>query len=199
MNWRHWAIVGAALLGTVLGLGVLRLRAEPHEFIGTVFADQQVAADFTLTADDGQPASLRDYRGKVVLIYFGYTFCPDICPAVLSELATTLDTLAPSERDQVQVLMVSIDPARDTPEVLAEYLDHFDPSFVGLTGAEQEITDVAAEYNVFFEAQEGTPATGYLIDHWAGVYLVDPAGNLVESFSYGITGEQIAADVVEWL
>lgn len=199
MNGKRWAIVGAALLGIALGVGLLRLQAGPHEFVGTVYADEQVAADFTLTADDGEPASLHDYRGKVVLLYFGYTFCPDICPAVLSELAGTLDTLTASDRERVQVVMVSIDPGRDTPGVLAEYLDHFDPAFVGLTGSEKEITDVAAAYNVFFEAQPGTAATGYLVDHWAGVYLVDPEGNLVESFSYGTTGEQIAADVVEWL
>lgn len=199
MRGKHWAVVGVALLGVLLALGWLRLRSGPHEFVGTVYTDDEVAADFTLTADDGQPASLHDYRGKVVLVYFGYTFCPDICPAVLSELATTLDTLVPAQREQVQVLMVSIDPVRDSAEVLAEYLDHFDPSFVGFTGSVEQITEVAAAYNVFFEAQPGTAATGYVVDHWAGVYLIDPNGKLVESFSYGTTGEQIARDVVAWL
>ena len=97
------------------------------------------------------------------------------------------------------MIMVTVDPARDTPEALAEYLDYFDTSFVGLTGSDDEIAAVAESYNVYYAAQEGSVATGYLVDHWAGVILLDPDGRMVELFSYGTSGEQIAADVLEWL
>ena len=187
------------MLGIVVGVGLLMLNRGSHEFVGTVYRDTQAAPVFTLTADTGESVSLDEYRGKVVLIYFGYTFCPDICPASLAELAEARATLDANDRERVQVLMISVDPARDTPEALGDYLDHFDPSFVGFTGTEAEVAAVAADYNVFFQAAAGTAATGYLVDHWAGVYLIDPDGNLVESFGYGTPGEQIAEDIVDWL
>lgn len=197
---KRWAAVAiAALLGVAVAVFVVpKLSPEPHEFVGTVLSNPEQAPSFTLTADTGDRVGLDDYRGQVVLIYFGYTFCPDICPASLAELADAVATLG-DDGDDVQVLMISVDPARDLPEVLGEYVDHFDTRFVGLTGSDNEIAAVAEQYNVFYEASEGTAATGYLVDHWAGVMLVDREGRLVELLSYGTTGEQIAADVEEWL
>jgi protein SCO1 len=188
------AIIGVA----VAGIFLVATRGG-HEFAGTVFSDQQKASDFTLTADSGEAVSLDSFRGKVVLVYFGYTFCPDVCPASLAELAAAVDELDPSQREDVQVVMVSVDPVRDTPQVLDSYLNHFDPSFIGFTGTDEEIAAVAADYNVFYEAHEGTAATGYLVDHWSGVYLIDRQGNLAETFGFGTPAEQIAADIVEWL
>lgn len=192
-------IPAAAILGVAVGVLFLLASNDPHEFNGTVYADSQPAPGFTLTADDGQRHSLDEYRGKVVLMYFGYTFCPDVCPTSLAQLAAAVAALDSSHRDRVQVVMVTVDPARDTPEVLDEYLGHFNPTFVGFTGTDEEIASVAADYNVFYEAHEGTAATGYLVDHWSGVFLIDGEGNLVESFGYGTPGEMIAADVEEWL
>jgi protein SCO1/2 len=174
------------------------LADEPYEFVGTVLSDPDIAPSFTLTADTGERVGIDSYRGKVVLIYFGYTFCPDICPASLAELAEAV-TLLGDDGSEVQVIMISVDPARDKPEVLGQYVDFFDPTFVGLTGTEAEIADVADKYNVFYEAQQGTPATDYLVDHWAGVMLIDRDGMLAELFSNGTTGEQIAADTGKWL
>jgi protein SCO1/2 len=192
-------VVAAVALGVLAGFVLLRAGEAPHDYVGTLFADPDPAPQFELTADSGDRGGLEPYRGKVVLLYFGYTFCPDICPASLAELATAVETLDADSRDDVQVVMISVDPERDTPELLAAYMDHFNPSFVGFTGSVDEIAEVAASYNVFYQAQEGTPATGYLVDHWAGVYLIDRDGLLVESFGFGTTGEQMAADVVEWL
>jgi protein SCO1 len=189
----------AAIIGVAVAVAFLLVSRGGHEFAGTVFTDQQEASDFTLTADSGEAVSLDSFRGKVVLVYFGYTFCPDVCPASLAELAAAVDVLDPSQREDVQVVMVSVDPARDTPPVLDNYLNHFDPSFVGFTGTDQEIAAVAADYNVFYEAHEGTAATGYLVDHWSGVYLIDRQGNIAETFGFGTPAEQIAADIVEWL
>lgn len=197
---KRWAAVAAAaLFGVLVALVVVpRLVDEPHEFAGTLLSNPEQAPEFTLTGDSGEAVSLESYRGKVVLMYFGYTFCPDICPASLAELADAMELLG-DRADDVQVVMVSVDPARDTPDVLAEYMDHFDPRFAGLTGTDAEIAGVADSYGVFYEAQEGTAATGYLVDHLASVIVIDGDGRWVEVLSYGTTSEQIAGDVGEWL
>lgn len=193
------AVSAAVILGVVVGLFVVpQFVEEPHEFVGTVLSNPQPAPQFTLTADTGERVSLESYRGQVVLMYFGYTFCPDICPASLAELADAADLLG-DKADEVQVVMVSVDPARDTPEALSEYMDYFDPSFVGLTGTDSEIRAVADAYGVFYQAEEGTAATGYLVDHLASVFVIDKDGDWVELLNYGTTGDQIAADVKEWL
>jgi len=192
-------ILVSAAAGILVAVVFLVLRGEPHTFAGTVYSNPGPAPEFTLTNDSGESGSLTDFRDKVVLLYFGYTFCPDICPASLAELATAVATLDPGDRDRVQVVMISVDPARDTPDVLGSYMDYFDPSFVGYTGTDDEIAAVTAEYGVFYQAHEGTAATGYLVDHWAGTYLIDTEGRLVESFGFGTLGEDIAADVEEWL
>ncbi len=192
-------VAAGAALGVAFGLVLLtRFGVESHEFVGTVLTDPQPAPAFSLTADTGETASLADYEGQVVLLYWGYTFCPDVCPASLAELAAAVSLLG-EDKDKVQVAMISVDPMRDTPEVLGDYVDHFDQSFVGFTGTQAEIEQVALDYNVYFAAAEGTAATGYLVDHWAGVMLIDRDGRLVEMLSYGTTSEDIAADVLEWL
>jgi protein SCO1/2 len=197
---KRWAAVAAAaLLGVVVALFVVpALVAEPHEFSGTVFSDPAPAPSFTLTADTGERIGVDAYRGKVVLLYFGYTFCPDICPASLAELADAMDDLGDASAD-VQVVMISVDPARDTPELLGAYVDHFDTSFVGMTGTAEEIASVADLYGVYYQAHEGTAATGYLVDHLASVMLIDREGRLAEIIGFGTTGDLIAADVREWL
>ena len=137
------AVGAAAVFGVVVGLFVVPLLVdEPHEFAGTVLSNPQPAPEFILTADTGDRVSLESYRGQVVLMYFGYTFCPDICPASLAELAKAADQLG-ERANEVQVVMVSVDPARDTPEALNEYMDYFDPGFVGLTGSDSLIAAVA--------------------------------------------------------
>ena len=175
------------------------LRQHTHRQYFTEVEITDISGGGKAMKSGGKVHRLADYRGKVVLLYFGYTFCPDICPASLAELATAVATLDPGDRDRVQVMMISVDPARDTPEVLGSYMDYFDPTFVGFTGTEEQIATVAADYGVFYQAHEGTAATGYLVDHWAGTYLIDAEGRLVESFGFGTPGEDIAADVEEWL
>jgi protein SCO1/2 len=197
---KRWAAVAAAgLLGVVVALFVApAVVGEPHEFAGTVLSNPEPAPSFTLTADTGERVGVDAYQGKVVLMYFGYTFCPDVCPTSLAELADALDDLG-DDSSEVQVIMVSVDPTRDTPEILGGYVDHFNPSFVGMTGTDDEVAAVAEQYNVYHQAHEGTAATGYLVDHWAGVMVIDREGRLVEMLSYGTKGEAIAADVKEWL
>ena len=197
---KRWAaFAGAGLLGIVVALFVVpKLVSEPHEFNGTVFSNPEPAPPFTLTADTGERIGIDAYQGKVVLLYFGYTFCPDVCPASLAELADAMDDLGTASKD-VQVVMISVDPARDTPQLLGEYVDHFNSSFVGMTGTDEEIATVADRYGVYYQAHEGTAATGYLVDHLASVMLIDRKGRLAEVISFGTPGELIAADVREFL
>jgi protein SCO1/2 len=199
-SMKRWAAVaGAALLGVVVALFVVpAVVGEPHEYAGTVLSNPGPAPSFTLTADTGERIGVDAYEGKVVLMYFGYTYCPDVCPASLAELADAIDDLGDAS-DEVQVVMVSVDPERDTPALLGEYLDHFNASFVGMTGTAEEIASVADLYGVFYEAHEGTAATGYLVDHLASVMVIDKKGRMVEIVGFGTKGEAIAADVREWL
>ena len=186
------------VIGLVVGFALIALialpRLRPYTFQGTVLQSPQPAPDFELAASHGQKVGLKDFDGKLVILYFGYTFCPDVCPATLSELRGALEILAKDATD-VQVIMVSVDPERDTPELLAEYMTHFHPSFLGVTGTPKEIAQVAALYGIFFEAHEGTAATGYLVDHTASMMVIDQDGYLKLVFPFGTPAENIAEDL----
>lgn len=147
--------------------------------------------DFTLSSADG-PVSLRDFRGKLVLLYFGYTFCPDVCPTALTTLAQALKQLAAEERQQVQVLFVSVDPARDTPQHLKEYLGFFDPGFVGVTGNTAAIAAAARSWGVYYAAQPADAAGRYSIDHSAFTALVGRNGKLLMRLPHASTPADVA-------
>ncbi len=182
----------------VLVVAVAALAAygflRPYSFHGAVIQSPQPAQDFTLAASSGQPASLSDFRGKLVLLYFGYTFCPDVCPATLSEVTKAMKLLG-DKAERVQVIMVSVDPLRDTPEKLGEYMQHFSPAYLGLTGSEDEIARAAAAYGVFYEKHAGSAASGYLVDHTATVTVIDEEGYVKLIFPFGTPGADIAADL----
>jgi len=149
--------------------------------------------DFQLTSVDG-PVSLSDLRGKLVLLYFGYTACPDICPTNLAILALALRALTPDERKRVQVVFVSVDPERDGLERLAEYAAYFHPSIIGVTGTEREVAAAAAQYGAAYQRSEQPgSAMGYLVDHSANTYLIDPAGALVNVLDHATPSEEIVA------
>lgn len=181
-----WLTIRAISGGLILG---------PPNFNGSVIPPSNPVSDFTLWAHTGQSVQLSDFRGKVTLLYFGYTYCPDVCPATLAELTDALEELKPEERQQVQVLMVTVDPDRDTPEVLANYLSHFDDSFLGLTGSDEEITAAAAPFGIFYQKRDGTSESGYLVDHTASVAAVDKEGHLRLIYPFGTPGRDIAADL----
>ena len=189
-----WIFAFGLMAGFALIVIIALPRLRPYTFHGTVLQSPQPAPDFELTANHGQVVSLQDFEGKLVMLYFGYTFCPDVCPTTLSELGSALDLLGKQAKD-VQVVMISVDPERDTPEMLAEYVTHFDPSFLGVTGTAEEISQVATLYGIFFEAHEGTDATGYLVDHTATVMVIDQAGHLKLVFPFGTPAEDIAEDL----
>jgi protein SCO1/2 len=179
----------AAIAGLAAGIYFFR----PHTFHGTVIQSPEPSYDFTLTGANGD-VSLSDFRGKVVLLYFGYTFCPDICPATLANVGVALDQIGGNAED-VQLIMISLDPGRDTPEKLAEYVAHFHPSFVGITGTQEEIDTVASLYGIFYQVNQGSAATDYLIDHTATLMVIDREGYLKLVFPFGVTADEIADDL----
>jgi protein SCO1 len=146
---------------------------------------------FALTATDGSAVTEQSYRGKWLAIYFGYTSCPDICPTTMMELAQAFQALGPRAAE-AQALLVSVDPQRDKPDVLAEYLKTFDPHFVGLTGTSAQISGAAKSFNVFYERHD-TDDGNYSYDHSSYVYLVDPRGKLAEALASDRGSQQITA------
>lgn len=186
-----WFLGGFVIL---LGLWTGWMWFRPPAFHGTVMQSPQPAPDFTLQAAGGRTVSLHDFRGKYVLLYFGYTFCPDVCPASLGNLAAALRRMG-KKADEVQVIMISVDPGRDSPEKVAEYVAHFHPSFIGLSGDEQEIARVAALYGVFYEKQEVASSAGYLVNHTATIMAIDRQGRLKLIWPFGVTADEIASDL----
>lgn len=161
-----------------------------HRQLG--LAAKPEGGDFTLQSWRG-PVSLADLRGKVVLIYFGYTWCPDICPTNLAIIGLALKQLTPAEREGVQVLFVSVDPRRDTVERLQEFAEYFDPNILGVTGSEQQIADTARRYGAAYQrSDQADSAMGYMVDHSSYTYVVDRDGRLRETLEHATPAERIA-------
>jgi protein SCO1/2 len=183
------------LIGLLL-IGLLAACA--HNFSGVAPGPIDPAPDFALTDETGQPFRLSDLRGKWVLLAFGYTHCPDVCPLTLSHLRDVKKIVDPNG-DQVQVVFVTIDPERDTADIMRQYVGHFDQQFAqkfkGLTGTPQEIAQAAQAYNVKYEKKETGSADGYSMGHTAEVYLIDPQFNWRMTFPFGVKAEEIAADL----
>ncbi len=183
------------VISLVAVAGIAGARAffayQPHGF---VLKEVTPASDFTLNAAAGKQVSLSDYQGKVVLLYFGYTHCPDVCPTTLADLRVAISELGEAAND-IQVIMVSVDPERDSPEWLADYVHRFDDRFLGVTGPLDRITQLATAYDIHFHKHEGSVATGYLIDHSAKVLVIDRQGDLRMFFPFGETSEEMAEDI----
>jgi protein SCO1 len=152
------------------------------------------AADFTLIAQDGKPYRLSDQAGKIVLIYFGYTTCPDVCPATLSQLRQ-VRALLKQQANLVQVVFITIDPERDPPERLRSYLGNFDPTFVGLSGPTSDLDPVWRAYGVYRAKVTTGNSLSYTMDHGSYIYVIDSRGLLRETFSFGETTANILEDV----
>jgi protein SCO1/2 len=187
-------IVGVALLGAFIAFTFILPRFRPHIFAGAVIQSNDKAPKVELQASGGRTVRLSDFDGKVVVLYFGYTFCPDVCPTTLAKLADAMDILG-DKADDVQVIMVSVDPARDTTESLAEYVEYFHPNFMGVTGESTIVDRVATIYGVYYEKEAGSAATGYLVNHTATVMVIDKEGYLKLVLPFEGTADQIAADI----
>lgn len=188
--------VGAGLL-ILLGVGIAAALLLPKNdsFRGTLYDPALPAPEITLTQGNGSNFRLGEMRGKVVLLFFGYTSCPDVCPTTLSELRRVMDGLG-ADAARVQVVFVTVDPQRDTPQKLQKYVSFFNPSFVGLSDSPDELEKVWQDYGVYREVtQIPNSATEYLVNHTARLYVIDLDGNLRLSFSYGTPVEDILHDL----
>lgn len=152
------------------------------------------AKDFALTDHHGKLRKLSDFRGKAVVVFFGYTQCPDVCPTTMAEMATVMRELGPLA-DKVQVLFITVDPERDTPELLSKYVPSFDPRFLGMVGDQAALEKVAKEFRAFYQKVPGKEAGSYTMDHTAGSYVFDPQGRLRLFIRHGQGAEPIAHDL----
>ena len=150
--------------------------------------------DFALTDHTGKPRTLADFRGKVVLIFFGYTRCPDVCPTTLGELKLVMQRLG-EDAKRVQVLFVTVDPERDKPELLAQYVPAFDSSFIGLYGDAEATAKTAKEFKVFYQKVPGAKPDSYTMDHTAGSYVIDAQGRLRLFVRHGGSIDPLVADL----
>jgi protein SCO1 len=185
------------MLALVSGIASWSFATLPRPAEGQVtFPPEGSSLTFALTAPDGAAVTQQSYRGKWLVIYFGYTFCPDVCPTTMMEIAGALKALGP-RADAVQAIFITVDPQRDTPNVLNEYLKSFDPRLIGLTGTPAQIAAAAKAFHVFYERND-TGDGSYLYDHSAFIYLVNPDGK----FARAITSEgssQAVADALSTL
>lgn len=166
------ALGGAALLA---GCG----KPAPSFQNLDITGNTQFGSDFALPDTSGKTRTLADYKGKVVVLFFGYTHCPDVCPTTMAELSQALQQLGPDDAKRVQVLFVTVDPERDTAALMAQYVPAFNPSFVGLRPADQaQLTKVTKDFRVYYAKVPGKTADSYTMDHTAASYVFDPDGKL---------------------
>jgi protein SCO1/2 len=187
-----------APVAALLALGIAACGPSTPKFRGSDVTGVTYAHDFRLNDPTGKPRTLADFRGKVVVVFFGYTQCPDFCPTTLSELAAAVKQLGP-DAARVQVLFVTVDPERDTPELLSHYVPAFDPSFLGLYGDAAATAATAKEFRIIYQKQPGATPGTYSMDHSAGTYLFDPQGRLRVYEGYGQGPDAFAHDIGELL
>jgi protein SCO1/2 len=165
----------------------------------TVFANTDITGldygkDFSLTDHNGKPRTIADFRGKLVFVFFGYTHCPDICPTTLSDMAGIMKSLG-SDADKLQVLFITLDPERDTPEVMAGYVPVFHPGFLGLYGDRAATEKVARDFKIFQQRVPGPDGKSYTIDHTAASYVFDTRGHLRLFVRHGQNGAPLLNDL----
>jgi protein SCO1 len=175
-----------------------KLSTRPASFQNTDLTGLDYAKDFQLTDHNGKPRSLADFKGKVVVMFFGYTQCPDVCPTTMAEMAAVMKELG-AQADQVQVLFVTIDPERDTPALLAQYVPTFDPRFLGLYGDAAATARVAKEFKVFYAKVPGKTPGSYSMDHTAGSYVFDKNGKIRLFLRHGAGPAPIVHDLKQLL
>lgn len=187
----------AWLLACVLSLSACDQKGVPLP--KTVFANTDITGldygkDFSLTDHNGKPRTIADFRGKLVFVFFGYTHCPDICPTTLSDMAGIMKALG-SDADKLQVLFITLDPERDTPEVMAGFVPAFHPAFLGLYGDRAATDKVARDFKIFQQRVPGSDGKSYTIDHTAASYVFDTRGNLRLFVRHGQNGAPLLNDL----
>jgi protein SCO1/2 len=189
-------LVAASLAFSLSGCD--KLPGKQASFQNTDVTGLDYAKAFSLTDHTGKPRTLADYKGKVVVVFFGYTQCPDVCPTTMAEMAGVMQKLG-AQADQVQVLFITLDPERDTQQLLANYVPAFDKRFVGLYGTPDQTAKTAKEFKVFYSKVPGTAPGSYTIDHTAGSYVFDREGRLRLFIRHGGGADPIVHDIRQLL
>lgn len=189
--WVGFLSLAVVVLATLLTM----MFAKPASYRGTAYGVPYPAApQIELIRSNGETFRLSDQKGKIVLLFFGYTSCPDVCPTTLAELKLAMDDLG-DKTNLIQVIFVSVDPQRDTPEKIQNYADHFNKGFVGLSGTVEELETIWKDYGIFREEVQSDSAFGYIVNHTARVYLIDMDGNLRLSYGFQTPVEDIVNDL----
>jgi protein SCO1/2 len=195
MNSKHFTIFFIAVL---LGVGIIFAAwltlQRPYTYNGSLLDPPLPAPDFSLRRANGEVFSLAERRGRFVLLFFGYTSCPDVCPTTLADFKHIFDRLG-EQADSLDFVMVTVDPERDTLQKIQDYVSLFNPRFIGLSGDLDEVKSVWDAYGVFVEKEDTGSATGYLVSHTARVYVVDPHGNIPLTFPFGMEASAMAEDL----
>ncbi|MDT7516613.1 SCO family protein [Rhodoferax mekongensis] len=190
-------IAAGALLAGAGGMLSACSESKP-KFSSVDVTGASYAKDFELTDHNGKVRHLADFKGKVVVMFFGYTQCPDVCPTSMAELAEVKKALG-ADGDKLQGLFVTVDPARDTPEVLKGYMENFDPTFLALYTTPEKLEALAKDFKVYYKRVNGQTPTSYTMDHSAGSYIYDTQGNLRLFTRYGSGAQVLAADIQQLL
>ncbi len=196
---RRLATAGLLLGGAIAAGGLLGCSEKAPSFKSTDITGADYGKSLTLTnASTGKPVSLEDFRGKVVMLFFGFTHCPDVCPTTLLKAAEVRKQLG-GDAERMQVLFVTVDPERDSAEVLSKYVPAFDPSFIGLRGDQAETNKAAREFKVFFQKVPNRDGSSYNVDHTAASYILDPEGRLRLFVRHTQPVEEIVSDLRQLL
>lgn len=198
---RPWLLVilGGFLLGALIGLGAMILGTDVQKNRVVTSGTALIGGPFELVGKDGKTVTDQDFRGRYMLVFFGFTHCPDICPAELQVMSTALDDLGP-DADKVVPIFITLDPERDTPEAVNAYVENFGPEFVGLSGSPEAIAKAAKAYRVVYKKfQDESMGDDYSIDHTALVYLMGPDGKFVTHIPYGTSPEKMAETLRRYL
>ncbi|MBM4426437.1 MAG: SCO family protein [Chloroflexi bacterium] len=196
MNKRMTFVGLAAFAAVALAVLLTVLFSTPANFRGTLYGEPfPPAPEISLTDASGNPFRLSGNHGKITLLFFGYTFCPDVCPTTLAEMKLAVDRLNKTDAAQVQVVFISVDPDRDTTEGMQKYVERFNPYFIGLSGSPAELEPIWSGYGVYREIVDGTSATNYIINHTARVTLIDQNGNMRLTYGFQTPPEDIAHDI----
>jgi cytochrome oxidase Cu insertion factor (SCO1/SenC/PrrC family) len=191
--WTRRALT-AVLLAVLVICGVLLYQLYQRTLVGETAGEALIGGPFELTDQNGTPVTDQTFKGRLMLIYFGFTFCPDACPTALGVMSAAVDKLDVAA-DRVVPILITVDPDRDTPEVLKDYVSNFHPHMMGLTGTKEQTAQATKAYRVFYQKAAGTTPDDYLMDHTLLIYLMDGDGKYITHFGPDATPDQIADEI----
>lgn len=196
MNKKTILVVVLSFILIGLVAGAVYFLGKPANFRGTMYGEPYPPApEIELTRDDGSTFRLSEMHGRIVLLFFGYTSCPDVCPITMGSLKNVFDQVGEEDSANIKVVYISVDPQRDTPERVQGYVNHFHSDFIGLSGSEEQLSKVWSDYGIFRQIVDGPSAAGYSVDHTARITLIDQDGNLRVSYAYDTPVKDLVHDL----